>query len=230
MASRSTAPPGSSRLAGHEWSSSEARQETADAFAVVSEGRAVDGPKVRFLHEADLGLDRCESAASEAVRFLWASAAPMLKVAMAVKIGLRTTENAPEVTRSVRSSGSTPIRHERPRSTCATSVPTRPPRMRATPAERTGPGSLGRDKLPTSAAVTLDAKSTPAILSSREPSLPTLIPASPVVRHCLQVLHPKAVARYATVSGGTAFDGNDPLPPMGYGVLGWPSQRWVEVW
>ncbi|HLS74190.1 MAG TPA: hypothetical protein VK046_10495 [Actinomycetaceae bacterium] len=49
-----------------------------------------------------------------------------MAVSIAVKMGLRTTANVPEVTRPVRSVVSTPMRQEAPMPAWAASTPTKP--------------------------------------------------------------------------------------------------------
>ena len=61
-------------------------------------------------------------------------ASPIEVGIMPLKIGLRTMAKGPSVTRSVRSSGSTPMRHERPIATWATRVVSRPAANSTTPA------------------------------------------------------------------------------------------------
>ncbi len=94
--------------AAEEW------DESSNATAVPVVPLAMHVAELRLFDEADLRLDardvqsRCQLRQPGPT----ATAVPIAKVDMAVKIGLRTSEKAPPVTRSVASSGSTPIRQD----------------------------------------------------------------------------------------------------------------------
>ena len=132
-------------------------------------------------------------------------ASPIEVGIMPLKIGLRTMANGPSVTRSVRSSGSTPMRHERPIAIWATSVLSRPSREQAHSRRRdpTAPssasiGSITSSRSATGAATPISSattNSTPPIHSAdpRRPLMP-LKPDEPVRRSWIAVRRPKASA------------------------------------
>ena len=108
-------------------------------------GRAFDEPHVELERHQGRGgaRDREEVGAR--------SMTPAAKAIIDVKIGLRTHRKGPVVTRSVRSSGSTPARHELPMTSWAQTVPAKPapahasPRMTATSPRSESTGSRSPD-------------------------------------------------------------------------------------
>ena len=112
----------------------------------------------------------------------------------------RDEANMPSVTSAVRSSRSTPTRHDAPICTCAAVVAATPARATTRPATRTGPWSrTATGARPTSPAT---GAASPAATATTNPSfahhctVPGAAwrrrPVSPVRRHCSQVRQPKA--------------------------------------
>lgn len=85
-----------------------------------------------------------ETNASTLTTFGTISASPSAVIPIATKIGFLLTLNGPSTTRSVRSVGSTPTRHDDPIASCTQNVPNAPTNANTTPTPCTAGECSGR--------------------------------------------------------------------------------------
>ncbi len=114
----------------------DAGDEPASGCEVRVVGGSVDGAQVGLADHADLDLERGDEGGQRRCtdRVGDQGPSPTVATTIAVKMGLRTEPNTPSVTRSVRVDRSTPMRHESPMASWATSVKATPPTPSVNPA------------------------------------------------------------------------------------------------